>query len=129
MQLSGRQLPLKYKQKKPKTLQANWSVDWVKHVYRHAAGKRWPGNSASVHNGRVGKNGGDRNQTALLGELGVSVRTTVPEPDWERNPEDEDEHHEKRTFLSSATKQEQPTFKPLFPFKGKRPQTTSEAER
>lgn len=125
MQLHGRQPPLKYKPKQLKKLQANSSVDWVKHVHRHAAGKRWPGNSASVHNGRVGQNGGDGNQAALLGELGVSVRTTVPEPEGKRNPEDEDEHHEKRTFLSSATKQEQPTFKPLLSFKGKRPQTTS----
>lgn len=106
MQLRGHQLPLKYKPKQLKKLQANTSVLWVKHVYRNAAGKRWPGNSASVHNGRAGKNGGDGNQAALLGELGVSVRTAVPEPEGERNPEDEDEHHEKRTFLSSATKQE-----------------------
>lgn len=50
--------------------------------------------SASVHNGRVGKNGGDGNQSALLGELGVSLYATDSESERKRNPEDEDEHDE-----------------------------------
>lgn len=66
----------------------------MKHVYRHAAGKHQSGISASVHYGRVGKNGGDGNQSALLGELGVSLHATDPESERKRSPEDEDERDE-----------------------------------
>lgn len=66
----------------------------VKHVYRHAAGKHQSGISASVHNGRVGKNGGDGNQSALLGELGVSLHTADPESERKRSHEEEDERDE-----------------------------------
>lgn len=67
----------------------------VKHVYRHAVGKHQSRISASVHNGRVGKNGGDGNQSALLGELGVSLHTTDPESERKRSHEKEDERDEK----------------------------------
>lgn len=66
----------------------------MKHVYRNAAGKHQPGISASVHNGRVGKNGSNGNQSALLGELVVSLHATDPESERKRSPEDEDERDE-----------------------------------
>lgn len=67
----------------------------VKRIYRHAAGKHQFGISASVHHGRVGKNGGDGNQSALLGELGISLHATDPDCERKRSHEEEDERDEK----------------------------------
>lgn len=97
----------------------------AKHVDRHAAGKHHSGISASVHHGRVGKNGGGGNQSALLGELVVSLHATDPESERKRSPEDADERDEERALLPPAADQEQPTWEPLFSLKRKRPQTTS----
>lgn len=97
----------------------------MKHVYRHAAGKHQSRISASVYYGGVSKNGGDGNQSALLGELGVSLHTTDPESEGNRSPEDENESDEERAFLSAAANQKQPPWKPLFSAKRKRPQTAT----
>lgn len=63
----------------------------MKHVRGHAAGKPEPGVPASVHHGRAGESGGVRNQSAVLGELGVPPPAFNTEPEGKREPEDEDE--------------------------------------
>lgn len=66
----------------------------VRHVCRHAAGKPQSRVPAFVHNGRACESGGDRNQSAVLGELGVSVPAVNTEPEGKRSTEDEDEGDE-----------------------------------
>lgn len=53
----------------------------VKHVYRRAAEQPQHGVSAFVHNGHASKSGGNGNQSAVLGELGVSPPAFNPEPE------------------------------------------------
>lgn len=101
----------------------------VKHVCRHATGQSEPGVPASVHNGRAGEGGGDRNQSAVLGELGVSPPASDPEPEGKREPEDEDEGDEERALLPQAADQDQPAGQPLHPEQSKHPQTTSQSTR
>lgn len=98
----------------------------MKHVRRHAAGQSEPGVPAFVHNGRAGEGGGDGNQSAVLGELGVSPAAVVPEPEGKRNPEAEDEGNEERALLPQAADQDEPAGQPLFPHPHprKHPQTT-----
>lgn len=66
----------------------------MQHVYRRAAGQPQHGVSAFVHNGHASKSGGNGNQSAVLGELGVSPPAFNPEPEGKRSPEDEDEGDE-----------------------------------
>lgn len=66
----------------------------MKHVHRHAAGELESGVPAFVHNGRASESGGNGNQSAVLGELGVSPPAFNPEPKGKRISEDEDEGDE-----------------------------------
>lgn len=66
----------------------------MKYVHRHGARQPESGVSAFVHHGRAGQSGGNGNQSAVLGELGVPPPAFDPEPEGKRNSEDEDEGDE-----------------------------------
>lgn len=67
----------------------------ARHVCRHVTGKPRSRVPAFVHNGRACESSGDRNQSAVLGELGVVVPAVNTEPEGKRSNEDEDEGDEK----------------------------------